>query len=67
MIKNLKFFRKSFSSKIDLKPNKCYYKTLLLSPDQPFGDIKQSYLILAKKYHPDISKEEGHEVIFQEI
>ena len=32
----------------------CFYKTLNLSTDCSFDEIKQAYLQLAKKYHPDV-------------
>lgn len=32
----------------------CYYKVLNISTDATNDEIKQSYLELAKKYHPDV-------------
>ena len=36
---------------------KDYYKTLGVAKDASAGDIKKAYRRLARKYHPDVSKE----------
>lgn len=42
---------------INLFPEVCYYKTLNLSTNATFPQIKSAYLKLAKKLHPDVSKD----------
>jgi molecular chaperone DnaJ len=44
-----------------------YYKTLGVSKGSSSDEIKKSYKKLAKKFHPDISKEENAEAKFKEI
>lgn len=46
---------------------KDYYETLGVSKDASDVEIKSAYRRLAKKYHPDINKEEGAEAKFKEI
>ncbi|MFH1587276.1 MAG: DnaJ C-terminal domain-containing protein, partial [Candidatus Diapherotrites archaeon] len=46
---------------------KDYYNTLGISKDASPDDIKAAYKKLAKKYHPDVSKEEGAEKKFKEV
>ena len=58
---------RSFAKGIELKPAKCYYKVLNLPVDSEFDTIKRTYLQLAKRYHPDISKEVDKEDKFKEI
>lgn len=82
MLKNyLRFFKRQpngacmrlFSSstkkqdKIDLNPDICYYKTLNISTNAKFEDIKTAYLKLAKKHHPDISAQPSAKEKFQAI
>lgn len=43
------------------------YKNLNLSKDANADDIKKSYRRLARKYHPDVSKEEGAEENFKAV
>ncbi len=44
-----------------------YYEILGISKDSSKEEIKKSYKKLAKKYHPDISKEESSEEKFKEV
>ena len=46
---------------------KDYYKTLGIEKDATKEDIKKAYKKLAKKYHPDISKEENAAEKFKEV
>ena len=46
---------------------KDYYKTLGVKPDASADDIKRAYRKLARKYHPDVSKEADAEARFKEL
>ncbi|MFT6408759.1 MAG: curved DNA-binding protein [Arenicella sp.] len=46
---------------------KDYYKTLGLKRDANADEIKRSYRKLARKYHPDVSKEEDAEQQFKQV
>ena len=46
---------------------KDYYKTLGIKRDASQSDIKKAYRRLARKYHPDVSKESGAEASFKEV
>ncbi len=46
---------------------KDYYKILGVSKDASQSDIKRSYRKLARKYHPDVSKEADAEMRFKEV
>jgi curved DNA-binding protein len=46
---------------------KDYYKTLGVARDASQDDIKRAYRKLARKYHPDVNKEEGAEDQFKAI
>jgi len=41
----------------NLFPEICYYKTLNISTNATFPQIKSAYLKLAKKLHPDVSQD----------
>lgn len=44
-----------------------YYQTLGVKPDADAGAIKAAYRRLARKFHPDVSKEKNAELRFKEI
>ncbi len=46
---------------------KDYYKIMGLSRNAPQDDVKRAYRKLAKKYHPDVSKEPNAEAKFKEL
>ncbi|HVJ63151.1 MAG TPA: DnaJ domain-containing protein, partial [Tahibacter sp.] len=46
---------------------KDYYDTLGVKPDATDAEIKSAYRKLARKYHPDVSKEAGAEDKFKSI
>ncbi|WHQ36463.1 DnaJ domain-containing protein [Spiroplasma sp. SV19] len=47
--------------------NKNYYKILEISSNAEIEEVKENFRRLAKKYHPDISKEKNAENKFREI
>src|SRR5215510_1505867 len=46
---------------------KDYYEILGIPRDAAEADIKKAYRKLARKYHPDVSKEKGAEEKFKEV
>lgn len=46
---------------------KNYYKILDVARDSSLEEIKRSYKKLARKYHPDVSKEADAEIRFKEV
>ncbi|MGY6554411.1 MAG: DnaJ C-terminal domain-containing protein [Wenzhouxiangella sp.] len=46
---------------------KDYYKTLGVKPEASADEIKRAYRKLARKYHPDVSKEADAEAKFKEL
>ncbi len=46
---------------------KDYYQIMGVARDAPADDIKRAYRRLARKFHPDVSKEKDAEVRFKEV
>src|SRR5208282_3595309 len=46
---------------------KDYYHTLGLTRDAGAEEVKRAYRKLARKYHPDVSKEKNAEAKFKEV
>ena len=46
---------------------KDYYKVMGVARDATEAQIKQAYRKLARKYHPDVSKEPNAEARFKEV
>jgi len=46
---------------------KDYYKTLEIAPEASQDDIRKAYRKLARKYHPDVSKEKDAETRMREV
>ncbi len=46
---------------------KDYYKVMGVARDATDAQIKQAYRKLARKYHPDVSKEKDAEARFKEV
>lgn len=46
---------------------KDYYKIMGVAPEASADEIKRQYRILARKYHPDVSKEKDAEARFKEV
>ncbi|GAE91139.1 chaperone protein DnaJ [Gracilibacillus boraciitolerans JCM 21714] len=44
-----------------------YYEILGISKDASKDEIKKAYRKLARKYHPDVNKEEGTDQKFKEV
>ncbi len=44
-----------------------YYKILGVGPEASSDEIKKAYRRLARKYHPDVSKEPNAEARFKEV
>ncbi|RXZ77184.1 molecular chaperone DnaJ [Paenibacillaceae bacterium] len=44
-----------------------YYEVLGINKDASDDEIKKSYRVLARKYHPDVNKEAGAETQFKEV
>jgi curved DNA-binding protein len=48
-------------------PTENYYNILGISPSATQTEVKKAYRKLAKKHHPDVSKEDGAEAHFKQI
>ena len=46
---------------------KDYYQTLGVARDATVEDLKKAFRKLARKYHPDVSKEPGAEAKFKDV
>ena len=44
-----------------------YYKALEVGDDATADDIKKSYRVLARRYHPDVSKDADAEKKFKQL
>lgn len=60
----LRLFNRSVTHFMDYKD---YYKVMGLERDASQDDVKRAYRKLARKYHPDVSKEADAEARFKEL
>lgn len=60
-------FRVANKQPINTMEYKDYYKTLGLERDAKPEEIKRAYRKLARKYHPDVSKEDNAEEQFKQV
>jgi len=51
----IKTVNKILSKRFSINLNKDYYKILEITPDASEKDIKNAYICLVKKYHPDVT------------
>ncbi|XP_046919986.2 uncharacterized protein LOC124500014 [Dermatophagoides farinae] len=60
-----KIVYRRFSSETKSQP--CNYDVLGITPNATAAEIKNAYYEKSKKYHPDVNKEPGSDLKFQEI
>ena len=61
LIKSIKFHKRSFrsfSTHLSVEADKDYYGILGISKTASSKEIRASFFSLAKKYHPDLNKEQ---------
>jgi len=66
-MKNIPIFYISKEEYMFLNENDNYYNILNVDKNSSFEEIKRSYKNLIKKYHPDINREKGGDIIFKKI
>jgi preprotein translocase subunit Sec63 len=68
IIYSLKFNRDFHSTNFFLKPKRDYYDILGITKTATKEDIKKKFRELAKKYHPDLNKDDkSAEAKFREV
>ena len=58
---------RGFRASQPLQNKKLLYSTLGVEDDATQQEIKRAYLMLARKYHPDVNKQKDAEKKFSEI
>ncbi|XP_022719294.1 dnaJ homolog subfamily B member 14-like [Durio zibethinus] len=57
----------SFTSATGINGERNHYSVLGVARNASFADIKRAYRLLARKYHPDVSKDSRAGVVFKSI